>query len=348
MLAAHRRATVNALNDRRAACRFLADRTGARCSNALVNSTTLAKSLIDLLINGRQRAGGQCIADRHAFERVAPVVKRPRINAAQVTLRVVTRERRTAKKYRDVDAALVEFAQILFHHSHAAHKQSAHAQRVGLGSLHCFQHRRQRLLDANIVNFKSIVGENDVNQVLANVMNIAGNRRQHNPCFGTTGGASFLHMRLQQGNCLLHHRGTLQNERQLHLAGTEEITNYFHADEQMVVDDFQRSIHRQCAIKRRFNTLVFAVNDVLLKRLFNRKIRKCLAYLDRLSPIGEQPNEVQQRVKVFRHPFRTLRTTTIKDQPLRSIPLFLGNAILWKDLARMHNRRGQPTRARFM
>ena len=148
-----------------------------------------------------------------------------------MTLRVVTRECRTAKQYRNIDAALVEFAQILFHHAHAAHKQSAHSKRVGIGSLHGFQHGCQRLLDANIVHFKSIVGENDVNQILTNVMNITGNRRQHNPCFGTTGSASLLHVRLQQGNCLLHHRGTLQNKRQLHLAGTKEFPNHLHTHE---------------------------------------------------------------------------------------------------------------------
>ncbi len=55
----------------------------------------------------------------------------------------------------------------------------------------------------------------------------------------------------------------------------------------MVIDDFQRPIHRQRAIKRRLNTLVFAINDVLLQRLFNRKIGERLANLYRLGTIGE-------------------------------------------------------------
>ena len=116
----------------------------------------------------------------------------------------------------------------------------------------------------------------------------------------------------------------------------------------MIIDDRQGSIHKERTIKCSFKTLVLAINDVLLERLFNRKIGERLANLRRLGTIGEQTNEVQKRIKVFRHAFWSLRATTIKDQPLSSVPMFLGNSILRKNLARMNDGRRQSANTRLM
>ena len=80
------------------------------------------------------------------------------------------------------------------------------------------------------MNFEAIVRQNDVNKILADVMHVTGNRGKHNTSLRTTRGPGLLHVRLQQRNGFFHNRGTLQNKWQLHLAGTEEITDHLHSN----------------------------------------------------------------------------------------------------------------------
>ena len=91
------------------------------------------------------------------------------------------------------------------------------------------------LLDSNIHHLVTIVGENDVNEVLANIVDIAFYCCQkHSAATSITG---LLHVRLEVGNRRLHHFSALQNKGKLHLAFTEEFSYYLHTFEQVIVND---------------------------------------------------------------------------------------------------------------
>ena len=95
-----------------------------------------------------------------------------------------------------------------------------------------------RDLDAEVVHLVAVVGEDDVDEVLADVVDVALHRGEHDAALAA--GVGLLHVRLEVGDGGLHRLGRLQHERQLHLAGAEQLADDLHAGEQHVVDDGER------------------------------------------------------------------------------------------------------------
>ena len=150
-----------------------------------------------------------------------------------------TRQRRAAQNHRNGNPQIVERLQVLFHDGHRLHQEPTHPDRTRVRGLQRIDDLLQRLLDADVVDRVSVVGQNDVDQVLADVMDIAGDRCKHD---GASPGVSldFLHERLKSGDRLLHDLRGLKNERKLHSTVTEEYPDHLHAFEQMLVDDVER------------------------------------------------------------------------------------------------------------
>src|SRR6478672_1504955 len=94
------------------------------------------------------------------------------------------------------------------------------------------------LLDTEIENFVTIVRKNDVDKVLADVVNVTFDGCQNHLAFCSSTPLLF-HEGLKKTHCGLHGLRRLQHERQLHLATTKKITDYFHPFKQDVVDDVQ-------------------------------------------------------------------------------------------------------------
>ena len=133
-----------------------------------------------------------------------------------MTFRVVTRERRATQHNGHANVQLIQLLQISLHHRHAFHKQAAHANGVGAGGFPRVNNLLQALLNANVVNLETIVGQNDVHQILANVVHVASHGGQHNGGLGFLGNAFFCHKRLQKGHGFFHHARALQHEWKLH------------------------------------------------------------------------------------------------------------------------------------
>ena len=91
------------------------------------------------------------------------------------------------------------------------------------------------LLDTHVDYVVAVVGQDDIDQVLADVVDIASNCCKDNGSLAALVG--LFHVRLQERNSALHDLGRLQHEGELHLAFTEALSNYLHALEQVVVDD---------------------------------------------------------------------------------------------------------------
>ena len=100
------------------------------------------------------------------------------------------------------------------------------------------QNLADRLLDTKVHRLEAVIGQDDLDEVLADVVNIAAHRRQQDAALA--GILGLLHVRFEVGDRSLHGLGRLQNERQLHFALAEKFADDLHSLEKVLVDDLER------------------------------------------------------------------------------------------------------------
>ena len=131
------------------------------------------------------------------------------------------------------------------------------------------------ILMPRLKHLVAVVGEDDVDEVLADVVDVALDGGQHDAALAA--GLVLLHEGLEVGDGRLHGLGRLQHERQLHLAGGEQLADDLHAGEQHVVDDVERG---QAAGHRSFEVVLeavaLAVDDALAQPLLDGPVAAVL------------------------------------------------------------------------
>ena len=140
-----------------------------------------------LLELGQLRAGHAALdADEgvhqaQALEGVAGVADLALVDLVQVLLDVGAGEGGAAEDDRVVggQAALVELLQVLLHDHGGLDQQAGHADDVGAVLLGGFQDGGDRLLDAEVDDVVAVVGQDDVDEVLADVVDVAADGGQH-------------------------------------------------------------------------------------------------------------------------------------------------------------------------
>ncbi len=194
-----------------------------------------------------------------------------------------------------------------------------------------------RLLDAEVEDGVAVVGQDDVDEVLADVVNIALDGGQDDLALALA--LDFFHERFEVGDGGLHRLGALQHERQLHLPAAEQIADDFHPFEQNVVDDLQRRIFLQRLVEMLDQIAFFAVDDVRLELLLDGQIViRGFAAVAAFRAIGEEGDEMRQRIEAF--------APAVVDQIQRRVPLLVGDPVLRQDfLTRERWRRSGPLRA---
>ncbi len=180
----------------------------------------------------------QAVHGAQALEGVAAVEEPPVVDLAQVPLDVGAGEGGPTQQDREVgQVALVQLDQVLAHDQGRLHQQPAHADGVGLVLLGRRDHLVDADLDAEVDHLVAVVGQDDVDQVLADVVHVALDRGQDDRALAAL--VRLLHVGLEEGDGRLHRLGRLEHEGQLHLAGGEALAHHLHALEQDVVDDGQ-------------------------------------------------------------------------------------------------------------
>jgi hypothetical protein len=119
------------------------------------------------------------------------------------------------------------------------------------------------------VHLVAVVGEDDVDQVLADVVHVALDGRQHDDALRRLA-LDPLHVWLEIRHRGLHALGRLQHERQLHLARAEEVAYDLHARQQRVVDDVERGRGGQGLVEVGLEPVAVAVDDAGLQPLLHR------------------------------------------------------------------------------
>ncbi len=181
----------------------------------------------------------QRVERRQPLERVAAVEQAALVDLAQVALDVAAGERGAAEQHRDLaEAERVQLLEVLAHDQRRLHEQAAHAEGVGVDLLDLGDHLADRHLDAEVVDLVAVVRADDVDEVLADVVDVALHRGDDELALRRRA-VDALHVRLEVGDRRLHRLRRLQHERQLHLPGAEQLADDLHPVEQHVVDDVE-------------------------------------------------------------------------------------------------------------
>ena len=151
------------------------------------------------------------------------------------------------------------------------HEQRREPDRVGLDFDGLLENHVHRHLLAEIVHGVAVVRENRVDEILADVVHVAEDGREHD---GTLGRALLLLEKLlEMRDGLLHHFGGLQHERQNQFAAPEAIADVLHRRQQDLVEHFDRRPLRERFVDLRLDAVLAAAQDRTGDALGNRRVR---------------------------------------------------------------------------
>ena len=231
-------------------------------------------------------------------------------------LDIVAGQRCATEQNGDFESLAGHFLEVFAHHDGGFDQQSGHADRVGSVVLHGLQHLRDRDLDAEVDDPVAVVGQDDIDEVLADVVHVAFHR-------GEDDGAFFLaldpfHHRFEVGDGAFHRFGGLQHEGKLHLALAEQVADDFHAVEQDVVDDVERGEGEQRFVEVVGEALAVAVDDAVLQAALGGF---GTFFLDRIGGLaaGEEFKQFLQRVVAF--------AAAVEDQVFRDLFFLFGDQV---------------------
>ncbi|CAB4634752.1 unannotated protein [freshwater metagenome] len=179
-------------------------------------------------------------------------------------------ERCATEKNRDIAELLcIEFLQVVTHDDGGLHEKSTHTKCIGIDLFDLLDHLLDADLDANVVYFVAIVGADDVDKVLANVVDVALHGGKNKFALRAAF-ACLFHVLLEVSNSGLHGLGTLQNERQLHTARAKQFAHFAHTVQQNLVDDVECCNAVATSQLKIFNqAFSVTVDDALTKYLLN-------------------------------------------------------------------------------
>ena len=129
------------------------------------------------------------------------------IGADAIILHIVSGQRGTPQQNWNFQPLARHFFQVLPHHHGGFHQQAGHADGVGAMFVYRGDHVGQLHLDAEIDHAVAVVGQDDIDQVLADIMHVALYRGQHDGAFLLA--FRPFHMRFQMRHRGLHGLGTL-------------------------------------------------------------------------------------------------------------------------------------------
>ena len=144
-------------------------------------------------------------------------------------------DRGPADDHREFQAGVVEFLDAQGHLLARADEQGGEADRGGVRLDGLVDDLRDRDLLAQVVDGVAVVGQDRVDQVLADVVDVAEDGGQDDRPLGDAFLA--LQVGLQAGDGLLHRLGRLEHEGQDQLAGAELVADLLHRGQKDVVED---------------------------------------------------------------------------------------------------------------
>ncbi|CAM5624457.1 hypothetical protein SAURM35S_07320 [Streptomyces aurantiogriseus] len=211
------------------------------------------------------------VHEAQPLEGVAGVADLALVDLVQVLFDVGTGQGGAAENDGEIggEAPGVELLQVLLHDHRGLDQEPGHADDVGAVLLGRLQDRGDRLLDAEVDDVVAVVGQDDVDEVLADVVDVAADGGQHDRALALR--VRLLHVRFEVGDGGLHDLGGLEHERQLHLTGAEQLADDLHAVQERLVDDVECRAALEGLVEVGLQAVALAVDDAALEALLQRQ-----------------------------------------------------------------------------
>ncbi len=301
-----------------------------RAVNNLVNKAVVGLG-IDQLIDGFK-----------PFKRVLAVKNAGLVGLAfheQNPLAILPIDRRAADDNRELQPTALKLLHTQRHLLGRTDQQRAQADSVGVDFNRLFDDCVERHLLTQIVDGVAIVRQNGVDQIFADIVYIAVDRRQHDLALGRA--CLLVEVLLQVAHRLFHDLGGLQHERQDQLTRAKLIADFLHCRQQHVVQDRNRGNAPRRAIlhpcrQRRINVgvdrFLFAVNNLPVNALLNRQALGWIGPLVFFGGYGVfvELNKARQRI-----------VATVEDQVLADLALLSRHIGIGRNMRRIDDGRVQ-------
>ena len=157
--------------------------------------------------------------------------------------------------------------------------QAGQADNVGILRLGGLQDLRRRHHHAEIDDLVIVALEHDADDVLADIVHVALDGREHDLAITRLAGRRsllgllLLHEGHEIGDRLLHHARRLDDLRQEHLAGAEQVADHIHPGHQRSLDDVERARRgRSCELDVLGDIVGDAVHERMRETLVDRPL----------------------------------------------------------------------------
>ena len=261
----HRR--VHARNDGRRAHRW---RRGPRriCGGGAAGQRRLlgAHALDETLTRHRRE---QLVREVEAVHRVLGIERHPAVFRGDAGGGEFFRERRAADEQGNLDARRLEILRGHDHLLRGLDEQSRQAEGVRLVGVIRGDEVFRRHFDAEVDHAIAVVAEDDLDEVLADVVDVTLHGGQHH--HAARGGLRLLHVRLEVRDRRLHRLRRLQHLGDDELVVIEEPSDLVHAAHERPVDDGQRGRLTKLGVQILEQSVAAALDDVAREPLVQRK-----------------------------------------------------------------------------
>ena len=295
-------------------------------SRVLVTSSLAGLRLDDLVHHAEALEGVLAVEDAGLVDVLGVLALG--VVGAQAELAV---DRRAADQHREVEAALVQLGDRERHLLGGRDEQRGQADGGGLVLLRGVEDRPDRDLLAEVDDRVAVVGEDRVDERLADVVDVAEHGREHDGALRVA--LHLLEVLLELGDGALHDLGRLQDERQDQLAGAELVADLLHGRQQHVVERRHGADVLDRGVDLRLHALPLAAQDVPVQRLLRRHVGGRVGDLGLvLAGLGlEVLDEVLERL-----------VGAVEHEVVGELALGVGDLAVGRDVVRVDHREVQP------
>ena len=211
-------------------------------------------------------------------------------------------------------------------------EQRAEADRGRLVLARGVEDRADRDLLAEVDDRVAVVGEDRVDERLADVVDVAEHGREHDGALRVA--LELVEVLLELGHGALHHLGALEHEREDQLAGAELVADLLHGGQQHVVERRHRADLLHGQVDLRLHAVLLAAQDVPVQRLLGLHAR---GRVGRLGLVGVRRLALEVRDEVLERV-----VAAVEHEVVGELALGLVDLGVRRDVVRVDHREVQP------
>ncbi len=239
-------------------------------------------------------------------------------------------DRGAADQHRELEPALVQLVDAGRHLLRGRDEQRREADRVGVVLDRGVDDRVDRDLLAEVDHGVAVVGQDRVDERLADVVDVAEDGRDHDLALGVALDPVEVVLELRDG--ALHHLGRLQHEGQDQLAGAELVADLLHRRQQHLV---QRRDGADLLVQRSIQSST--------PSFLRRRMCQCRASSGSMPSVGSAADSASSSRPSKCSMKRCERVlAAVEDEVVGELALLLGDLAVGRDVVRVDHRQVEP------